>query len=83
MVESVQTEKAFVDAVDFLIWGESTQQAHHAVAEVGIEFVVARQGDDAVFTGQILHLKPWRTHLDAQGFDFGTAGDGTAIVVSE
>ncbi len=83
MPESVEAEKTLVDALDFLFRRESTEDVHHATAEVGIEFVVTGERHDAVLFGQVLHLEPGGAHLDAKGFDFGAAGDGTAVVVSE
>ena len=83
MMEAIEAKKAFVDAVNFLIRRKPAQHTHHAIAEIGIEFVVARQGDDPVLSGQILHLEPGRTHLDPKCFDLGTPRHGAAVVVSE
>ena len=49
-----QIEKAFIDGIDFLIGAEHRQDAHDAVAHVGIQRIVGRISDDAVLSGKSL-----------------------------
>ena len=81
--DAVQVDKAFVDAVDLLPVAEAGGQAHHAVAHVAVELEVGRERDEAGLVFQVADLEEGRAHLDAQGLGFVTAGDGTAVVVSE
>jgi len=64
-----------------LVGRELAEDGHHAVAEVGIELVIARQRDDAVLLGQGLHLEPRGAHGNAKGFDLRTTRDDTTIIV--
>ena len=83
MAEPLETQKAFVDAVDLLVRGILRQHRHHPVAHVGVECIVAAQSDDAVLPSEILHLEPWRAHFHAEGLDLVATGDGATIVVGE
>lgn len=81
--DAFQVHKAFVDGIDLLPVAQACGQAHHAVAHFAIQGEVGRQGHETGFVLQVANLEPGRTHLDAQGLGFVTAGDCATVVVSE
>ena len=66
-----------------MIWREVTEDAHDPVGQVSIEGVIAAQGQKAMFLFQLAALKPWLSHLYAQGLGLIAAGHHTAIVVGK
>ena len=78
-----EVQKTFVDAVHLLLWGKPPQNAHHAFAHVGIEGIVAGQGDDAESGGTQLPLKPGRAHGNADGFGFGGPGNNASVIIGQ
>jgi hypothetical protein len=83
METAFDAEEGLVDAVDLQPGRVPAQQFHHPGADVPVELVVAGSRDQAPFLGHGGEFEPRLTHGDAQGFGFGGAGDGTAVVVGE
>ena len=81
--ETGQIEKALVDGIDVLAGGKPAEHRHQPGAEVGVQRIVAGQGDDPMPAGQVPALEPRGTHREAEGFCFRGAGHHDAVVVSE
>jgi len=82
-LDASQPQKAFIDAVDFLIRAEAAQDAHHPIAHIGIKRIVAAVGNDPVLFSHFAHLIPRFGHRHAQRFDFIAARHRTTIVIRQ
>ena len=79
----LDTQKAFVNAVDLEVGRVVAQDVHHALAHVGVQRVVGGQGLYAVQQCQVFEGEPRRTHLHAQRLHLVGASHGAAIVVGQ
>lgn len=76
-------EEGLVDAVDLKPGRVAAEQFHDPGADVTVELVVAGQGNESPFLGPGCEFEPGLAHGDAEGFGFGGAGDGAAIVIGQ